>query len=567
MRRSTLKIEYADDLDTASTCTSSFPSQTVVVTNPVSANAPGGVQHAVLLRVQDGVAAERTAAAAPGPTRSNEEVQALADLIDGLDLDAAGRALKQLRHTRAVLGGAGAGGVDAVRARGVLSDYCATQHRVLEQAVAAMGQVEQPLPHLLAKRRRQLRWGEWVDSALEVTNLGFDLWFTAKDLWVHAVLFASSVAFLAASLLLRLWFGLQERVRVDWANHRWRYARGLLLSLVEPFEGMRLIKRSFQQGGTSGAQRWDTTLNKYVNDDRDPLAVQAENDAAAVRAETKTCVTLVLVEDVPGFAIQLVFTLLHSQGGGGAAALLNDPLLLLTVLTTLVHAAKQLSEAWQLGWRELPQLEREDAARDKAFPESAGDGDIVEFAKGAGAEHARKRCPGITIIDLEGCTNITDAAVEALAQRCPGITRIVLSGCTNITDAAVEALAQRCPGITIIGLNGCTNTTDAAVEALAQRCPGITIIGLNGCTNITDAAVEALAQRCPGITIIDLEGCTNITDAAVEALAQRCPGITRIVLSGCTNITDAAVEALAQRCPGITIKRGAGASGGGVSMM
>ena len=101
--------------------------------------------------------------------------------------------------------------------------------------------------------------------------------------------------------------------------------------------------------------------------------MQAGNDAAAVRAEAKTCVVLVLAEDVPGFVIQVLFTLGSAEEQGAGA--LIEPVLLLTAFTTLVHAVKQLMEAWQLLRHELPELERVARARDKAFAKDAVDSD------------------------------------------------------------------------------------------------------------------------------------------------------------------------------------------------
>ena len=368
----------------------------------------------------------------------------------------------------------------------------------------------------------------------------------------HAALFWAAAAFLIASLLARVWFGLQERKRVDWEQHRWLYWGGLLLSVVEPFLGGRIVKRAFQSAGTSGgAQRWDIAQKKWVVDDRDPLAVQATNDAAAARAEAKTSVVLVVAEDVPGFVIQVLFVL--DTGGRGGVAALGDPVLLLTAFTTVVHAVKQLTEAWQLWRHELPELEREDRARDKAFAEDAVDGDVLAFAEQAGAGHARK-------VSLHGCGNITDAAAQVLARRCPGLTYIDLYCCTNITDAAVEVLAMHCTNICTIGLKGCTRITDTAIGALARHCTGMTGLNVANCSGITDAAVRAVALRCRDITIINLADCTKLTDSAVQVLAEHCAGITWIVLRNCEHMTDAAVLALAQHCTDINYVSLAGCS-------
>jgi hypothetical protein len=60
-----------------------------------------------------------------------------------------------------------------------------------------------------------------------------------------------------------------------------------------------------------------------------------------------------------------------------------------------------------------------------------------------------KGCPNLTTIDLDGCANITDAAILALAKGCPNLTGIYLLGCTNITDKAKAVLRESHEGINV----------------------------------------------------------------------------------------------------------------------
>ena len=50
-------------------------------------------------------------------------------------------------------------------------------------------------------------------------------------------------------------------------------------------------------------------------------------------------------------------------------------------------------------------------------------------------------------IDLEGCDEITDASVVALAEHCPGLKEIYLNGCSKITKQQL----LRDKGVTVIG--------------------------------------------------------------------------------------------------------------------
>ncbi|KNC53338.1 F-box/LRR-repeat protein 2 [Thecamonas trahens ATCC 50062] len=147
-------------------------------------------------------------------------------------------------------------------------------------------------------------------------------------------------------------------------------------------------------------------------------------------------------------------------------------------------------------------------------------------------------CPNLTTLDLFSCSNITDAAVVALAGGCPNLTSLRLDYCSNITDAAVVAVAGGCPNLTFLDLYNCSNIIlCGSVVALAGGCPNLTFLGFGNCSNITDAAVVTLAGGCPNLTILLLGNCFNITDAAVVALAGGCPNLTTVRLDNCSKVT------------------------------
>ena len=72
-------------------------------------------------------------------------------------------------------------------------------------------------------------------------------------------------------------------------------------------------------------------------------------------------------------------------------------------------------------------------------------------------------------------------------------------GCSNISDAALEAVASGCKQLTSLHLEGC-DITDAAVQAVASACKQLTALHLGGC-DISDAAVEAVEAACPQLAV------------------------------------------------------------------
>ena len=89
----------------------------------------------------------------------------------------------------------------------------------------------------------------------------------------------------------------------------------------------------------------------------------------------------------------------------------------------------------------------------------------VSFHSGATAEDMR---PWWSITRTTDRAGLTDAVLIGLADRCPGLTNVNVAGCSNLTDAAVIGLADRCPGLTCVNVNGCQNLTDAARSRLPQ---------------------------------------------------------------------------------------------------
>jgi len=65
----------------------------------------------------------------------------------------------------------------------------------------------------------------------------------------------------------------------------------------------------------------------------------------------------------------------------------------------------------------------------------------------------------------------------------------------NVTDTSVTALAQHCPGLTTIDLGGCSKITDTSVTALANNCSELTTIYLDLFSKINAGARQLLRDK------------------------------------------------------------------------
>jgi hypothetical protein len=53
-----------------------------------------------------------------------------------------------------------------------------------------------------------------------------------------------------------------------------------------------------------------------------------------------------------------------------------------------------------------------------------------------------RQCSKIHTLNLDSCSNITDASMLEVARRCSNLSQLILSGCSNITSACKNALRQ-----------------------------------------------------------------------------------------------------------------------------
>jgi hypothetical protein len=465
-----------------------------------------------------------------GKKRNLKRARKLEAALSPIDLDAAELQLAGLRRVLALLREdrgdedepPSADVLDFAAAR--LADFVEAQDRTLAQGIAAVRVTRGVhLPHSAARRRRELRWGAVCAVGLELLSQASDalfLWTALRPL-ADPLLYRWSALALAAVLLARLWMALRERRRVGYYS-RCRFVGGTLLALIEPASGLRQVQRSLAVDSTA-----------------DPTEAQATADLRAARVGWRDALLLALLHDGQQMAIQVCFVLRARLSLG--AALRDHPVFLLACVTTLLHLARQLTEAWALGG-DVALLRRKVAGWHHVFePTSTSDVTVEAYAKGTGLLARR--------VALQHCTQIGDGSLDALSLRCPGIVQLSLRGCSGAGDEGLAALAARCAGIRSFDLSGC-GVTDAGVAALAEACHDVLRMDLGMCNGITDASAAALAS-CANLTHLDVSSC-SISDRGVKALAAACPKLMFVSFRACDGITDAGVVTLANGCSSIS---------------
>ncbi|CUA69166.1 SCF E3 ubiquitin ligase complex F-box protein grrA [Rhizoctonia solani] len=157
----------------------------------------------------------------------------------------------------------------------------------------------------------------------------------------------------------------------------------------------------------------------------------------------------------------------------------------------------------------------------------------------------------LRILDLTGCTSLTDAAIEGIISVAPKIRNLVLAKCTLLTDNAIASVCKLGRYLHYLHLGHVSLITDRAVIQLARTCTRLRYVDLACCTQLTDLSVSELATLVK-LRRIGLVRVINLTDQAVFALSERQSSLERIHLSYCEQITIPAIHFLLQRLHKLT---------------
>jgi F-box and leucine-rich repeat protein GRR1 len=82
----------------------------------------------------------------------------------------------------------------------------------------------------------------------------------------------------------------------------------------------------------------------------------------------------------------------------------------------------------------------------------------------------------LRLLDLTGCSAITDDAIEGLVSHCPKIRNLVLAKCLLLTDRSVEAICGLGKHLHYLHLGHAGRITDGSVKTLARSCTRIRYI-------------------------------------------------------------------------------------------
>jgi hypothetical protein len=151
--------------------------------------------------------------------------------------------------------------------------------------------------------------------------------------------------------------------------------------------------------------------------------------------------------------------------------------------------------------------------------------------------------PALQHLNCAGCEFLTDGSLAVCAQQCPLLQTVDVSNCFNITAEGIEQLLRPGNKLRAVDFNGCRQLDDRVVLAMAQHCPLLQDCFCGGAA-VSDSSIVKLAEGCLQLRKVSLYG-TGLGDNGVTALATHCTKLHSLYIPDCPNLTLEGVRAIA----------------------
>jgi F-box/leucine-rich repeat protein 2/20 len=155
-----------------------------------------------------------------------------------------------------------------------------------------------------------------------------------------------------------------------------------------------------------------------------------------------------------------------------------------------------------------------------------------------------QRLKHLAILSLNGCNNVGDESIIALAEHCPRIQSLSLFS-LRITDTVLTRVTSKCPNLIALSVSGCVGITDAGATTIGG-CRSLQSLYLNA-AKITDETLVQIALKCTRLRALSVNDCFELSDRGVMALADHCRSLQSLSMNGC-QVSVVGLKALLDRC-------------------
>ncbi|XP_049720129.1 F-box/LRR-repeat protein 2-like isoform X2 [Elephas maximus indicus] len=216
-----------------------------------------------------------------------------------------------------------------------------------------------------------------------------------------------------------------------------------------------------------------------------------------------------------------------------------------------------------LSFRNLLRFVKERAGKLRAL-DLSGTGLLPEALQALG------QVPGLQLqeLSLHSCRDLSTEAVAALCRQQPGLTSLDLSGCSELADGALLAVSLGLRHLRRLSLRKLQRLTDVGCKALgglrelqsldmaecclvsgrglaqalgsAHRAPlPLTSLSLAYCSSLKDASVLSLIPELgPSLRVLDLSSCVALTNQTMQAICTYLTHLSVLRLAWCKELCD-----------------------------
>lgn len=149
-----------------------------------------------------------------------------------------------------------------------------------------------------------------------------------------------------------------------------------------------------------------------------------------------------------------------------------------------------------------------------------------------GASFLSKKCPGLTRLDVNFCSGITDKFLRVLGLHSLELTRLNISGCGSITDIGIGFLCNGCKYLTHLEINGCSKVTDACFKSIALL-ENIENLYIRNCDNITDEGILMISRLLRKLKILEMSGLDLVSQKSIYAFSRYNHDLVSLTCESC----------------------------------
>ncbi|XP_029089856.1 dynein regulatory complex subunit 6 [Monodon monoceros] len=130
-------------------------------------------------------------------------------------------------------------------------------------------------------------------------------------------------------------------------------------------------------------------------------------------------------------------------------------------------------------------------------------------------------CPGVLYLNLSN-TTITNRTMRLLPRYFHSLRNLSLAYCRKFTDKGLQYLnlGNGCHKLIYLDLSGCTQVTDSALEMLSAKCHDLYVLDVSGCILLTDQMLVNLQMGCKQLRILKMLYCRHISKEAAKRMSS-----------------------------------------------